>query len=676
MERAWYHRAFSKAGARVNRSLLSLVLLALACGSGTTGPTGSGAAQVQFEVPRGGQMPDFFALPYPTDLRLKADGTIDLGGFPAGRRPDVLRGYLEPIERGTRGFGTNGAAYFRFTRAIDPASLPPDVAASTRADASVFLVDIDPSSPRRGTRVPVKLRYYAQGTVYVPERALAVLPLTGFALRGRTRYAAVVTKRVRDAGGAAVAGAPAFESMKGGPTGDADLEKARALYGPALEELERQGVARADVSGLAVFTTQDSTGEMDRVRAFVRASVPEPTARNVACVEETLYVKCTGEYDSPSFQRGTPPYQSEGGDFEFDGSGNPVVQRTETLLFVLTLPKIAPPATGFPIALVAHGTGSSRESHLGARDTGDVLARRGVAAIGIDQPLHGARDDFCPTDPDQRDRCESLWTFNPANIGAARDNFRQGVADNFQLVRMVKRLTIPAATARLSADVKFDPQKLLFFGHSQGGITGALVLALEAELAGGVLSGSGGSLGLGLLFKTAPVDIKGTIELFLDIEGENELDIFHPIMTAVQTFVERADPLNYGSRIAADPPPGTAPKSVLITEGLGDTYTPNQNTEALAVAAQVSPVLPILASVEGLTLLGRQGMTAPVTGNLTLGGKTVTAVLAQYARAPDAATNPSKDGHFVVYWNATAREQYGSFLGSLAETGTATFPAP
>jgi pimeloyl-ACP methyl ester carboxylesterase len=622
-------------------------------------------------------MPDFFALPFPTDLRLKADGTIDLRGFPGGRAPETLASYLAIIERETRGWGTNSAAYFRFTAPVDPASLPADAAAATRDDASIFLMDVDPSSPQRGTRIPLQFRYYAQATIYVPDRVLAVLPLTGFPLRGKTRYAAVVTRRVRDANGRALTSSPVLESVKSRqPSSDPDVERARALHATALDELEARGITRADVVGIAVFTTQDPTGELTRVREDVHRNVPAPVAENVACIEETLYIRCTGQYDTPSYQVGTPPYSSAGGNLFFEASGRPVVQRTEKIPFTLTYPKSAPPATGYPVALVAHGTGGDRNSFLGSNDTGDLLAREGIAAIGIDQPLHGARDTFCPSNPDQREQCEGLWTFNPSNIAAARDNFRQGAIDNFQLLRLVKALVVPRDISRVDAEVRFDPAKIYFFGHSQGGITGPLFLAVEPEVKGAVLSGSGGSLALALLLKTEPVDIRGLVELLLNIEGENELDTFHPVMTAFQTFVERADPLNYAAALLSRPPTGGVPKHILITEGLGDSYTPNAVTEAFAVSAGVSPVAPVLRPVEGFALLGRSVLTAPVTGNFGASGMTATAVLAQYAAAPDAATNPSHDGHFVVYWNATARRQYASFLGSLARTGAATFPAP
>src|SRR5204862_3829730 len=115
---------------------------------------------------------------------------------------------------------------------------------------------------------------------------------------------------------------------------------------------------------------------------------------------------------------------------------------------------------------------------------------------------------------------------------------------------------------------------------------------------------------------------------------------------------------------------------ILMTEGLGDNYTPNQVTEALAVAIQLNPVAPVLEAVDAFGVIGRQMLTPPVTGNLGSAPHPVTGVLAQYAAASDAATNPHHDGHYVAFWNVTAREEYGRFLGSLAASGAATFSTP
>lgn len=647
-----------------------------ACGGGA--PAGGGGTQVLFEVPRGGVMPDFYSLPFPTSLRFKQDGTLDLTGFPQGTRPDAIRGFLEGFARGTPAASTGGAAYFRFGAPIDPASLPTSSNA-TSVSASAFIINVDPASPDRGKRHPLSVRHWKDATVFVPTNVLALMPYPGIPLRPKTQYAAVVTRAVKDASGKPVVASPTFELVKSKTAvTDADVERVRQVYAAPLDALESFGVARADVSALAVFTTQDPTAELARVRAWIAANALDPVARNLNCAPDSRlpYIRCDGEYEVPSFRAGTPPYATEGGHLVFDASGHPVEQGREKMTFVLTLPKTEPPTGGFPVALISHGTGGTRESFLGSNDTGETLARRGIAAIGIDQPLHGLRDTFCPSGETQRDNCEGFYTFNPTNFVAARDNFRQGAIDLFLLTRLVQRLTIPASTTGHANAVRFDEQRILFFGHSQGGIVGPMFVALEPSVKSAILSGGGAILGYGILLKTAPTNIKETIELLLGIPS-GELELAHPLITLLQGFIERADPLNYAGLITSTPLEGHTCKDVLITEGLGDSFTPNVATEALATAAAASPALPVLQEVAGLLFRDRSPLAPPISANLASArGGPCTAVLAQYARAPDAASNSSKDGHFVVYWSSTARKQYGDFLKTFVDGGRSIFPTP
>ena len=69
-------------------------------------------------------------------------------------------------------------------------------------------------------------------------------------------------------------------------------------------------------------------------------------------------------------------------------------------------------------------------------------------------------------------------------------------------------------------NLKFDQDKLVYFGHSQGTVIGGPVLAFEHDygtpLMGVVWSGSGAELALSILNKTEPIDIKQGQRLSLE----------------------------------------------------------------------------------------------------------------------------------------------------------------
>ena len=618
------------------------LLLCAAC-DGSSG----GGVRALFEVPRAGAPPadGFYALPFPSDIRVADDGSIDLADHP--RLNDLAGLYLDTIMAEQRGFGLSSAGFFRFDGAIDPASLPASAEASTAAGASVYLVDIDPDSPARGATTPVTARFRESEGEAIGPNSLAVLPYPGFPLAERTTYALVATRRIAAAGGGAIEPDADFaELLADDPPGDADLARAHAIYQPLRDWLdEAGGDERADVVAAAVFTTGAPTELLGRVREVIRRDVPAPVAREVVLVAQADgYRWFDGRYDGPNFQRGEAPYlkAGDGGDIAVDpDSGEPVVQRTEDLRFSMSIPVGTRPAAGWPVAIYAHGTGGDYHS-FEADGTARWLAAAGIACISIDQVLHGPRNEETPPD---------LAFFNLQNPLAARDNTLQGALDDFQLVRLVEGMDVQADGIR----VRFDPDRIFFFGHSQGSLTGVPFVAHEPQVKAAIFSGAGGLLYLSLLNKTEPVDIAALVRLFL---RDDPLDEYNPVLALLQMYMERSDSVSYARRLATD---------VFISEGLVDRYTPVPSIEALATAMRVDPVSPVQSEVTGLTLAGRHVLDAPVTGNWDGGA---TGVLLQYQEAPDS------DGHFVIFDREDARQQSTQFLATEAADGVATLVAP
>ncbi len=629
---------------------------------GLTGCQSPAPSTAYFQLPRDGVVQEFYTLPFPSDIRRDDAGHPMLAGYP--RLVDVVNHYIDAVET-LDGFGTNDAVFTRFSTPIDPASLPDPAASLDDPTASVYLVDVDPASPAHGQRYPLRFRFQTYAGWTIGDNWLSALPYPGFPLAEHTTYALVVTDRLRAAtGGDIVADADWQAIADPAATVDAAQARARARYQLLWTYLDQPGGdERADVVSAAVFTTQTVTAIMGDLRARVW-SMPAPTARDVTELTGVNpdFIAFDGIYDGPNFQTGTVPYQTpaDGGDIVYAEDGLPAVQVTEALRFSFTIPHGPMPAAGWPVALYAHGTGGDYHSYIGDR-TANRLAAEGLAVISIDQVLHGPRNPN--GDPE-------LNFFNFSNPLAARNNAIQGAADNFTLLRLVMGLRFQVAEGSQVPypEVRFDPTKLYFFGHSQGGLTGPPFLAYEPLVTGAVLSGAGGDLYYALLNKTEPVDITGLVS---SIVLDNPLDEFNPVLSLLQTWVERSDTVNYGpllTRLPVRGPDGTAlaPKAIYQSMGLIDHFTPVPNIEALAVAIGGNLVGPVLEPIEGLGLRRREVLTAPVMGNLD--GET--AVLAEYPAAGGS------DGHFVVFDVPAARRQSARFLGTLARTGTATLVTP
>jgi hypothetical protein len=320
------------------------------------------------------------------------------------------------------------------------------------------------------------------------------------------------------------------------------------------------------------------------------------------------------------------------------------------------------PAAGWPIAITSHGTGGDylSDCYSGDRDTCTALAREGLAGTGQDQPLHGTRwCDATPT-PCSEDMLE-LYSFNFFNPEAGRSVQRQSIADSIYLMRLLRedKIVVPASLSRHGREEHFDPSHTLFFGHSQGGITGALLFAVEDRLRGGVLSGTGGGLSTTIMLRTNPMDFSSLVATAIGLNDPTELSEFHPVLALVQMMVDVTDPLAYaGSWLQFDATdPAATPRSVLLTEGLLDQDTPSPTAEALAVAAGFPVIKPYASWCAGAQALGIQPIDSPVQGNLASGGQSVTGAQAQYPN----------DDHFAVYDNANAYQTYQTFLGTLVD---------
>jgi hypothetical protein len=665
---------------------------AIACSSSTTAPHGTESI---FVVPAMlAQLDDtsYYDLPWPNDLRKEADGTIRVTGMHNPNANVLVNDYIGSTKTvALKGFSPAGSGYFRFTGPIDPATLPMDPKSTLDAGASVQIIDIDPKSPEHGKRRLTQTYWrQAEGIYWLPN-TLAVAPALGYPLRPSTRYATIVTRGVKALDGSMIAPSADLVSVLGMSATSARTQTARAAFASAVTEIEAAGVPRTELVHFTVFTTNDPTSELFAVADAVRSQVPAPTADAASWVQKEQradYDVYEGSYGpSPNYQAGKLPFTKlgDGGNFAFDASGKPIVQGTFNLRFSLVVPNAAKcplPAAGYPITLYAHGTGGDYRSVISeGGSVGAALASKCVASMGVDQIFHGARPGAPPPSDPNREGNIQLLFFNLNNPIAARTNGRQSAIDVVQQARLFteSHLKVPAANSRTTAEISFDDTKLIFFGHSQGGVNGPLFLAADKQARGGVLSGTGAMITIALLEKTKPqpsvaAAVKTVLGLFRP-EDADELNLFHPMANMAQLLVDTTDTVHYLGYVIAHPRPGFPPKSIYQTEGIGadgigDSYAPPHGIEvastALGLPRQAPGVHPLIESA----FSGLGDVTVPAGGlSGNLAGGLASGVLAQF---PPVA---GSDGHFVVFEVAQARAQAAGFCRNLADDPHGRVPA-
>lgn len=621
----------------------------------------------------------FYDMPFPYELRRDADGTISLDGFP--RPSGLVSLYLDAIEK-TPGFGLGSGVFFKLDGELSTATLPPTSADTLAGSSSVFLIDIDPTSPRRGRRIPLWTNFRSVGDAYRDDHLLGLMPVPGHVLDPDTLYAAVLTDDLEDDGGGPLTPSPFLVRMQAEtPLGGFEIESLD-LFRKLWRQLEnREGLSRDRVVGATVYRTGDPTAGLLATEKFIRHR-PSPPVSNVTLSEfrsGPSFLTFTGQFSAPQFQVGTPPYAGAGGTFAFDQRGRPVVQRSDVLTFVLTIPNEAGlgppmPGPGWPVVAYMHGTGGDRFTPV-RNGVALLLAQQGIATFSIDQPLHGLRPGATS---------DGTNFYNPLNPDALRDNPRQAAADSLTVHHLLRRLRIPPSSVTQAGGssftlpnrtIRFDRSRRMFMGHSQGGATGPLFLGVARNVGGAVLSAGGGHLLVNILTREAEFfsgqKLRDLVVLLLGAP----IDLFHPALHFLQAGSEVSDPLVYAPHFGSGR--FGRPLNVLFTHGLLDGFVTTPMTTAMVVAAGYPliapladappfPLLPGYSYQEAFDLAGLPTLLPPVSGNLGAGRRLRTGGLTHYAG----------EGHFPVFNDPAAIFQWTEFLRTLVEDDTATIPSP
>lgn len=614
-----------------------------------------------YEVPRPGHtVADFYRLPFPNDLRVKADGSLDLSDFPHPGPTllgfDLVGIHADALADDFAGFSSVAPVTFRFSQPIEFASV---------ADgAALFVVDVtDPATASFGANRSRTYDYTSGRGKLVCQNTLTLSNRMYDPLEPGHTYAAWVSSAVRSmTGGAPMQDPDLVAVLAATPPADASLMPAWNLHANFRTYLQRTGKQPTDVATVAVFTVGDASAVTRKLAAQV-VSRPLPTLSSLTLCDGAATSPCAGadgrvcgdssgafweihgKVEVPRYQMGTPPFErpADGGHIQFtDFDDQPIVQATEQVCFALTVPKAAAPATGWPLVVYAHGTGGSFKDAVAngvAREL--ATASRPMATLTLEGVAHGARKG-------SSSRTSDSLVFNLSNPRAARDNHRQGAVDVLQALRVaqVAPFTVGAAGA-----IDLDSARTYFFGHSQGANMGIEAVATSDLAPAVVLSGAGSVLVEGLLRKKSPVAAKAGLELLL---GE-PVGGGHPAMVVWQTFYDPIDPINYAPMLVKRPPAGVASKHVAEVWGKGDTYAPESTMNNTAIAANLVAAEPIVSNI------GLSADTRPVTP-ARLGGDGQQRLAALFQYDGGAAF----DGHFVSTRVAAAITDWKAFLTSIA----------
>jgi dienelactone hydrolase len=421
-----------------------------------------------------------------------------------------------------------------------PFSGPIDV--TTATSETVFLVNLGstlPSGNSGGEVVGINQ------IVWDPETNTLHVESDEF-LAQHTRYALLVTNGLRDLEGDSVEASEAFAQFRHkqnfGQTKDPALKEYGKALLKGLAAAATVGVPPADIVAASVFTTQSATAVLEKIRAQLKAAIPEPAdfllgpggTRTVFArseVADILFNQQVG-VNPPTFSAvqvflGALPVSGPVGTLAFGKyrspdyetsekfippvgtrSGVPTGQGENEIFFNLFLPSGPTSPEGWPVVIFGHGGGGSKQGRPFL--VADSLAARGLATIAINvvgngQGAAGTLTVSTPSGPvtfpaggrgiDLNNdgtigSLEGLNAAQPRGIIRSRDGLRQTVVDLMQLVRVIE------TGVDIDGDgvTDLDPARIYYAGISLGGQYGTVFLAVEPRVRAGVPNVPGGSV--------------------------------------------------------------------------------------------------------------------------------------------------------------------------------------
>jgi hypothetical protein len=701
------------------RSLCALAIMvalaplgACSSSSGSSAPKGT-VASFDWADPISEQ--GYWDFPYPSDLNLTADGAPPAAIFPNPLEKDLIVG-LRTAAAERKGYPVIPTAYFHFSAPLAARKDSDLIPAS--AASPILLVDVDDASPTRGALTPLVAATLPTDD-YVPTGVLAVAVRPGFVLHPKRKYAFVVMKSLGDAAGAKLDAPADLPTLLAGqapnatgapqPSRGSQAAQLFGLLGKTLKD--KLALDPAEVAVATVFTTGDVADDLSslgtRVAAKYKITIDGLKVDPDDGASHDRYCELIGTVTYPQFQRGKPPFDTQGTFDMSEGTADapmPKKQRDEVAPITITIPKGVMPASGWPLTVYFHGSGGVSQAVVdrgqwkplsqspncpsyqtpddwkgvkGCNEKGQgpayVLAPHGIAMAG----------SALPVNPERLPGAIDYAYVNLSNLPALRDVFRQGVLEQRMFIEALRTLQIPPATIAACTGVslpagatahKFDEAKLMAQGQSMGGMYTNMIAATEPRIRAAVPTGAGGFWTYFITHSHfGGVDsLAGLIAPIIGTDP-NEFSYLHPALQLLETAWEPADPIVYVPRLAQNPLASHPTRHIYEPMGLDDSYfTPDVYDAMILAYGHKEAGDAVWATMQdALKLAGRDGILPyPLTDSATSeAGVKYTAAGIQYRG--DGVYDP----HAIYTQLDAVKYQYGCFLETYVTQGKPTIPA-
>lgn len=404
-------------------------------------------------------------------------------------------------------------------------------------------------------------------------------------LEGGRRYAVAIKKTLKAKDGGELPIPEGFQAiLDGETTTHALLERVRPRYAEIFAALAAHGIQQDDLVVAWDFTT--ASREMVRADLLdartsalammgTNGSALDFTATDTPINDVRFARRVDGEFDAPLFlSNETATITTK---LSRDGDGKPMATRLYKVPFTAIIPQCALNALApVPIILYGHGLlGDGTQAASG----GTRHAAAEICAVTVGTEMRGMASQDVPN---------VVTALNNANDGPlVFDVLIQGMMNHIALVQIARG---PMAT-RLFVDGNnqsiVDPNKVYYYGISQGGIMGTTVCAIDPVIQKCVVQV--GAINYSLILERS--HDWPTYRTTLNGAYPNNLDDAL-ILSLMQQEWDRTEPTSVADVIATGGFPNTPAKQVFMQVAIADDEVANLGSEYQQRTMGVPTIMP------------------------------------------------------------------------------------
>lgn len=421
-----------------------------------------------------------------------------------------------------------------------------------------------------------------------------------------------------------------------------EIFPALAAWGVSRDKLQ---LAWDFTTGSEEHLTRDLLFMRDEIIAKFEATPPKVTVtkaiENTVAENENIWLRIEGTMTVPLFLEN----DKLGAKLTRDASGHIKQNGEAEVTFTLQVPHSANPADANfePMRILEYGHGA-----FGLQEEINYSFMRGYT--NQEKYIAAAVDWWGMTEQDRNTVIEKGLS-DQSHMFDFVDRLHQGVVNFIALSYALKGPIAALPELQRFGKTLYNPDKLYYYGISQGAIFGVTMLSLNPILDRGALGVGGGPYSLNMGRSGSFVPFVALLKAPL----QSALTMSKLVMMS-QNRWDRVDPMTYAPHLLTDPfPKSPAKRFILMQNAIGDHLVNNLSSDLVSRASGIKMLEGASAPIWGIDMVAGPAESALVNVDFKL-----TELPGVYCKLPSPDQTP--EVHEEVRRNAKVKAQLNAFF--------------